>query len=142
MEILLDVWREACRHIEITESAERIVRIISPQIPADLLIVRRLDLEHRRLETVTIGRAGGTDKAERVVTGRDSGASSRTDLSAAQLRAVLDWAARTEVSGSGAARDDVLALVASPDARGDRLAGPLRTDSGVIGILVASTLRG
>src|SRR5262245_10325460 len=125
MELLLDVWREACRHIEITDSADRIVRIIAPRMPVDLLIVRRLDMEHRRLETVTVGQAGGE---------ASSRPPSRTDLSRSQLAAVLDWSARTEITRtrSGAA-DEVLGLVASSDARGDLLAGPLRTDSGVIG---------
>src|SRR5262245_53552354 len=129
MEILLDVWREACRHIEITESADRIARILAPRFPVDALVVRRIDLDHKRLETVTVGRPDGE---------RPTTAASRTELSPPQLRALLEWSSRMDIAGSRT-RDagSVVALVAPTDARGDLLAGPLRTDSGVIGALVA-----
>ena len=42
MELLLRVWREACRHIEIDESIERIAQQIAEHIPADFVLVRRL----------------------------------------------------------------------------------------------------
>ena len=38
--ILLDVWREACRHIEIAEAMDRITPLIVRQLPLDQLILR------------------------------------------------------------------------------------------------------
>ena len=53
--LLLGVWREACRHIDIDQSAERIAHLLANHIPADLLIVRRIDAGRHLLETVASG---------------------------------------------------------------------------------------
>jgi len=44
-DVLLEVWREACRHIEIAESTATIDRIIARHLPISALLVRRIDLE-------------------------------------------------------------------------------------------------
>jgi transcriptional regulator with GAF, ATPase, and Fis domain len=46
--ILLDVWREACRHIEIDESVERIFQLVSQELDLAALAVYRY--EHERHE--------------------------------------------------------------------------------------------
>ena len=53
--LLLGVWREACRHIDIDQSAERIAHLLANHIPADLLIVRRIDAGRHLHETVALG---------------------------------------------------------------------------------------
>jgi hydrogenase-4 transcriptional activator len=131
MEVLLDVWREACQHIEITESAERIARILAPRLPADLLVIRRLDLEHRRLETVTVGTMRSSASGRMPV-------HTRSDLTSEQLRAVFEWAATGDVSRAGdAAWGPAVSFVAPAGIEGDVIAGPLRTERGVTGVLVA-----
>src|SRR4051812_42552419 len=106
MEILLEVWREACRHIEITESADRIARLLAPTLPADFLAIRRLDPEHRRLETVTVG-------VSRTGDGQQLPVHTRTELTVEQLRTVLEWAATdTVLRGSFTPRSAVALLVA------------------------------
>jgi transcriptional regulator with GAF, ATPase, and Fis domain len=103
-------------------------------LPADFLVVRRLDPEHRRLETVTVGvaRAGGATLPVHT----------RTELSAAQLDDVLRWAStRTALRGAVSDKRSVLPLVAPPGIRGEIIAGPLRTDRGLVGVLVAATSR-
>src|SRR4051812_11762065 len=108
METLLDVWREACRHIEITESADRIARLLAPKLPASFLAVRRLDPEHRRLETVTVG-------VSRSASGQPLPVHTRTELTVDQLRTLLDWASTdTVLRGSHAPRNAVTALVSPP----------------------------
>ena len=50
--LLLDVWREIGRHIEIGEAAQRCAPVLARRLPVDRLLVRRLDLAHGSLETV------------------------------------------------------------------------------------------
>ena len=38
--LLLDVWREACRHIEIAEAIDLIAPLILEQLPLDQLLLR------------------------------------------------------------------------------------------------------
>ena len=54
--LLLDVWREVCRHIEIGESIERLGPILMRRLPVDLVLIRRLDPERSSVETVATGR--------------------------------------------------------------------------------------
>src|SRR5262245_43825792 len=51
-DLLLNVWREACRHIEIHESTETIARMLHRHMPVAEVIVREIDVERSRLETV------------------------------------------------------------------------------------------
>lgn len=54
-EILLDVWREACQHIEIQSSVAGISRILSELLPIKQLEVLRLDAHARHLEVAACG---------------------------------------------------------------------------------------
>lgn len=53
-QILVAVWREACRHIEISESAGAIAEVLRPHLPFDFLILRRLNPAETTLETVAV----------------------------------------------------------------------------------------
>ncbi len=50
--ILLNVWREACRHIELAESASVIVPILRKDLPIEGLCVFRIDHDEYYAETV------------------------------------------------------------------------------------------
>src|SRR5262252_3381065 len=54
-DLLLAVWREACRHIEIQESTATIARLLTDWMPIDAALVRELNARRSRLETVAIG---------------------------------------------------------------------------------------
>ena len=56
--LLLDVWREVCRHIEIGESVARVAPILVRRLPVDLVLVRRIDFQRGSLETVATGVCG------------------------------------------------------------------------------------
>ena len=58
MPVLLDVWREACKHIEIGESVSRIGPVLTRRVPVDLVLVRRLDPQRSAVETVAAGVCG------------------------------------------------------------------------------------
>ena len=53
--LLLDVWREACRHIEIAEATLRIAPLLRTHMPVDLVLVRRIDVQRSCIETVGMG---------------------------------------------------------------------------------------
>lgn len=49
---LVQVWQEACRHIEIRESVESIEELLETQLPIAGMLVGRVDQENRTVETV------------------------------------------------------------------------------------------
>ena len=55
IELLLDVWREACRHIEIAASTANIAQLLESQMPMEWLLVRRIEKERAYVETVGVG---------------------------------------------------------------------------------------
>ncbi len=50
--LLLDVWREACRHIEIQEATTNIARMLARQLPVGAVIIRRLKPSPASIATV------------------------------------------------------------------------------------------
>ncbi len=67
--LLLEVWREVCRHIEIGESVERVAPLLVRRLPVDLVLVRHLDVPRSLVETVGsgLGRPGQTSPPPRSV---------------------------------------------------------------------------
>ena len=55
LNLLLDVWREVCRHLEIGESVGRLAPILARRLPVRFLLVRHFDLQRSCLETVATG---------------------------------------------------------------------------------------
>ena len=51
-DLLLDVWGEVGRHLEIEESLDRIGPLIARRMPFEAVLVRVIDLERRRVETL------------------------------------------------------------------------------------------
>ncbi len=122
LRIIVDVWREACRHIEISRSAEAIAQRLAASMPVGHLLVRRVDLEHLCVDTVAVG-AGSAAGAATIP--------ARTPCSAAQLNSLTAWESR----GAIITRDDpawgeVRELLLSREVHGDCLIGPLMTGEG------------
>lgn len=127
-ELLLDVWREACRHIEITESASNIAVMLHERLPLQCLLVRRFDLAHSTLETV----AWGADPASSFMP-----PPAKIDLTPPRLKRLLEWAAEGQIAHSaGARRISEVALVTPEELDGDVLIGPLVNPDGPAGVLV------
>src|SRR5262245_40954052 len=105
MSLELEVWREACRHIEIEESVDRIAPLLSRDLPLDRVLVWRFDPKQPRLETAAVGvcEVGASPKRIRV------------DLTPDSLARLLAWGQRREVrAGEPGERDPLLALVVPP----------------------------
>jgi transcriptional regulator with GAF, ATPase, and Fis domain len=127
MDLLLDVWREACRHIEIDESVDRIARIVATQIPLQLLVIRRLDIQRARIETVTVG----------LCHGRARPAAAATVCDPEQFNEVLGWCRAGRVSHWPLERAEPLSgTLAPPGLVGEWLAAPLLHDNHPIGVLL------
>src|SRR5262245_61647312 len=50
--LLLDIWREVGRHIEIGEAVARCTPLLARRVPVSDVWVRRLDLAHGSVETL------------------------------------------------------------------------------------------
>jgi transcriptional regulator with GAF, ATPase, and Fis domain len=128
--LLLDVWREVCRHIRIGESLARVAPILARRLPADLILVRTLEPARSCVETVAVGecRAGGPQPNR-----------AKTECSSVDLERLLVWCHRGEV---------VRLPVRSAQRRlpgllpggleGEILAGPLNAEDGHAGVLLAA----
>ncbi len=124
---LLDVWREVCRHIEIGESVERLTPLLARRLPADFVLVRRLDLPRSYLETVATGISRGENLAVRT----------RSDCPSAALERIVRWCRQEQILRLPvAAVDRDLPGLLPAGLEGEVLAGPLNTIDGPIGVLL------
>ena len=125
--LLLGVWREACRHIQIGESVERIAPLLGHRLPVDLVLIRHFDLQRPCAETVAVGscRPGSVP------------ARARTECSPQDLERILAWCGRGAVICQPArAVDALLPALLPADLDGEVLAGPLNAESGPAGVLL------
>ncbi|MDN5871878.1 MAG: sigma 54-interacting transcriptional regulator [Nitrococcus sp.] len=127
-ELLLDVWREACRHIEIERSVPTIARLLAHRMPIHQLLVLAFD---GRRPTVEV-RAG-------LRVSPDAGSMVRA-LKPAEHRRLLAWARSGEIwkHAEGQAGDALRPmLLFQPHMEGGEwLAGPLRNERGPVGALL------
>jgi transcriptional regulator with GAF, ATPase, and Fis domain len=122
----LDVWREICRHIEISESAERALPLLRRRLPLALLFVRRIDPERGCVETV----------AQTPVAGSDRSGSIRTSCVGEDLDLLLRWCRQGRVTRASAQEALRVAPGAIPDGLlGELLLGPLNAEHGTPGLL-------
>ena len=126
-QVLLNVWQEACRHIEIGESTANIAAMLARHIPAEQVLVRRIDSVRSGLETVAAGFAEPGHRLE-----------ARTNCSPAELQSLLEWCRRGKVSQRCGEESMAsgFALLASNQHDGDVMIGPLGNPAGHCGVLV------
>jgi hydrogenase-4 transcriptional activator len=126
--VLVDVWREACRHIDIHESTHAIGKILGKWGPIGQLLVRRIELSRNGLETVAVGTPVPDDLLPEA----------RTECDAGQLKRLLAWCRTREVlhqDGTPASRD-LLATIVPPGLTADVVVGPLGDPDGPSGVVV------
>jgi transcriptional regulator with GAF, ATPase, and Fis domain len=124
--LLLEVWREACRHIEIEESFARSAELLRHRLGFDAIWLRRIDLARGGLETVAsvLARPEATPVA------------ARSELPAHELERLLVWCRRGSVTHLPAGRlAEHVPGVVTPGLLGDVLAGPLLFEEGPVGVL-------
>ena len=127
MHLLLDIWREVCRHIEIDEAISRTAPVLSRRFPLDLVMIRRFDLERSLIETVaaSLCRPGAIPQQ------------ARTDCSPEDLEQLLAWFQRGIVIHESAPKQTPLFNILVPQGvTGSILVGPLANKEGSVGILL------
>jgi len=128
--VLLNVWQEACRHIEIAESTANIAALLIRHLPIDQLLVRRIDFAAAELETVAVG---FSDRRRRT-------ADARTPCTASQLDALSAWCRQGKavrcLSKVSSPLEALFAEMVSGPHPSDVLAGPLGDPDKHAGILV------
>jgi transcriptional regulator with GAF, ATPase, and Fis domain len=114
--LLLDVWREVGRHIEIGESMELVAPILARRLPVELALVRRVDLPRSCVETLAVGACRPGAAAGRA----------RTIGVGADLERLVAWSRRGRVlrATTAKARKSLPGLLPD-DVDGELLAGPL-----------------
>jgi hydrogenase-4 transcriptional activator len=125
---LLDIWREACRHIEIAEAIDLITPLVLRRSPLDELFLRVVEVDRSAVNTVAAA-------------ARNHGAlpeHPRTPCKPEQLEALLRWCRHGEIVCASAEKlyrrlPGLLPL----GLKGDVMAGPLNTQEGSPGALVA-----
>ena len=140
-EQLLEIWREACRHIDISESSDTIAEMLAQRMPLSLLLVLRLESDRKSIETVAIGSLHRADH----LTGKLTMTSA--PLPPAQWRRLVAWARTGQVARFHRAADE--ASLQRPEANdslftdivpavvsGDMLIGPLENADGPAGLII------
>jgi transcriptional regulator with GAF, ATPase, and Fis domain len=130
-EVLLSVWREACRHIECQESTAAIAALLANHLPIERLVVRRFDAAHQLLETIAAGGARGESLPAGDIAHR------RTTLSPALTKRFVSWARHGDVAHDERGRRvGIHSLLAPSDLEGTIIAGPLAGQDGPAGVVL------
>src|SRR4051812_47147195 len=79
--VLLDVWREVCRHIAIDESVTRVTPILVERLPVEELLVRQVDVARGLLDTVAVG----------LVRPGANSLGAKTDCTPRELARIVEW---------------------------------------------------
>lgn len=124
--LLLELWREVGRHLELSESIPAIGGMLAHQLPLAGLLVRVVDGQHSALETVAVHGAGLTGLSRERVT-----------LSAARHKRLQSWCSGGELlhAGRGKRAGETATLV-PPEVTDEIIAVPLCGSGGALGALI------
>ncbi len=128
--VLLSVWAEACRHIEIGESTEKIAALLMQHVPLERIVVRRIDGQRSCLETVAVGPTDGQRRRN----------DARGEFAPAELGALMAWCRGGKVArlsdGEWPSEDFPAGKIASGCQDNDVLLCPLGDPGGYCGVLL------
>jgi hydrogenase-4 transcriptional activator len=129
---LLQIWRETCCHIDLSESIEIAAGIAAAALPLAGLVIRRLDPQSNAIDTIAIGLM----KPEQAEAWR-SKLESRSALPEARFRLAQRWAATGEASYLRPGEVETPAHVVVPARlKGNLVVGPLLSDETPTGFLI------
>ncbi|MFO0425649.1 MAG: sigma-54 interaction domain-containing protein [Planctomyces sp.] len=86
-DLLLEMWREACRHIQISESANTFLRMLREQVPLGGVVIHWLDQEHSRVSVASVTPDTVFPAASRL----------HEDLPEKQFRQLMQWIRQGEL---------------------------------------------
>ncbi|MEE4311389.1 MAG: sigma-54 dependent transcriptional regulator [candidate division KSB1 bacterium] len=114
-EILLDVWREACRNIEITKAVPVIAGMLVRHIPLDQILIVQFKKAQLTLEMVAVGFVQNMPEDRR-----------NWNCSKKDGTAIGAWHRNGDVHHRAAESDSVIASLLPFETDADILAGPLK----------------
>ena len=124
--MLLNVWREVCRHIAIDESVARVMPLLVSQLPIDELLVRHIDVARSFLETVAERRLRGPTQS-----------TGKTECSPHDLDRIIDFCHQGKLlRDSGALLRKRLPGLLPSGLTGHFLVAPLNGAEGILGVLI------
>ncbi len=127
--ILFEVWREACRHIDIHESTRSIARLLVRQMPLERILVRRVVAEPASILTIAAARAEPAEPDLPI-------GENRRGFSATEYRRLTGWGRTGRLLRRGKRLTKELSLIMPPDVHQDVLAAPLVGRDGLEGVLL------
>jgi hydrogenase-4 transcriptional activator len=130
-EIILRVWQEVCRHLEIAESGTAVAALLIDHLPLDRFTVHRFEPEHRRVRLVAA--FPENDQA------LDPGDIHLSDDAAKNLERWIRRREATHHSAEPGKAEKIFAALGMAERGGDSLLAPLVGEHGSSGILLAST---
>lgn len=125
-QVMLEVWQQACRHIEIGEFVETIVQMFEQDLPLGQILVRQFDFEHASISTVA------TSSVEDEPTLSEN----RRDLSRQELAKLKAWLRKGHVIHRGQRMTNPLSLVVPEGFTEDVIAIPLAGEHASNGVLL------
>jgi hydrogenase-4 transcriptional activator len=127
-EVLLDVWRETCRHLRMEESVENLARILAPHLP----------LEDLHVLAVEPGTGALVARGGRFAPPAHLAAHGGTAPRAAEALAVRRWIGIGDATfqRAGAEPGRITALLGLSTTANDWIVVPLSSEQGVQGILL------
>ena len=152
--VLLNVWREACRHIRIEESTQTIVELLAAHMPIRRALVRCVVQADAVIETVAVGAIAekmggdfgpqGADGDRRAQPVPDSNCLDRVKCGESQLGAVLDWcrAGRILHPQSAERAAAIIEALVPQGVDGDVVCGPLTFRDTDVGVLILAARPG
>jgi transcriptional regulator with GAF, ATPase, and Fis domain len=132
--LLLPVWQEVCRHLEISESSEAIAAILAEHVPLGGLLFQRLDPEQRRVRV-----------AAQATSDQSFGRAGDVQLSSSDWKRLERWIRQRKPLHRGAARRQaqaILELLELSSLDNDALLVPLVGEHGSHGVLSAVAKNG
>lgn len=131
-QILLDIWREACRHIEIQDFAQTAADLLAKQTPLGKVIVRRFDREQSTIVTV----------ASAPLRSGDAISEDRRKFTEPESEQALQWCRSGRLLARGKRLTGVLGLLLHASIDTDVLAIPLVNDDVPAGVLLLAARSG
>ncbi len=122
--LLLDVWREACRHIEVAEAGANIAELIGRHVAHRQFLLLRLDATTKSVMTSVSTPEDLADEC-RIAS---------TPVPAADWTRLIDWAGGRRLLHSPKRPTGILKLLLPQDFAHECLAAPLSGEHGVRGI--------
>ncbi len=126
--VLLNVWQEACRHIEISEMTRNIAPMLLHDMPLEQVVILRIDPGEGCLEAVALGFPGRKDAAT----------VPHSECPKEDMDTLLSWCERGEIfrCGAGAPLKKPMQVFVPPGINRDSIAGPLCGHGGCRGVML------